>query len=58
MMKKISFIVHPCVLIGFISFAILAIFRIFGKGYVTLIAIFSLSWIDCFVGDTSYKFQS
>ena len=41
MMKKFRLSFIHYVLIGFISFAILAIFlRIFGKGYVTLIAIF------------------
>ena len=40
-MKKFRLSFIHYVLIGFISFAILAIFlRIFGKGYVTLIAIF------------------
>ena len=40
MMKKFRLSFIHYVLIGFISFAILAILRIFGKGYVTLIAIF------------------
>ena len=39
-MKKFRLSFIHYVLIGFISFAILAILRIFGKGYVTLIAIF------------------